>query len=479
MAQTQIEVRLKNLKEHLKKENNILCEVVDKFRELDKIAYKLGYLNPDKQSYAIKISWWPMISVLGTYSAGKSTFINHYLEQPELQRTGTHAVDDKFSIICFGGSENTLPAIAIDADPRFPFYQISQDLIDVADDAEQRLDAYLQLKTCPSEKLQGKILIDSPGFDADNQRTSTLRIAQHIVDLSDLVLVFFDARHPEPGAMRDTLEHLVSKNLDRSDSNKFLYILNQMDITAQEDNPEEVVAAWMRALAQTGLVTGRFYRIFNPDVSLELPENVKERLEKKSKTDMENIHNRMEQIGIERSYRVIGMLEHLTKDLEQNIVPQIKGLLQRWKKKVILTEITLDIVITILAIFWFFTTDYTWSGAWQYLTSLGTAPLMAIAALVSIVGLWLHLKIGDMAADKILEQLQTEIIDESNRESLIRAFNKNTGTWNKLFIWFVDQPVGWNRKTKQRLNEILGSVNNYVQQLNDRFTNPSGESDKK
>lgn len=58
-------------------------------------------------------------------------------------------------------------------------------------------------------KLKGRILIDSPGFDADEQRKATLRITDHIIELSDLVLVFFDARHPEPGAMQDTLEHLI------------------------------------------------------------------------------------------------------------------------------------------------------------------------------------------------------------------------------------------------------------------------------
>ncbi|HHB93235.1 MAG TPA: dynamin family protein [Thioploca sp.] len=476
MAQTQIEVRLKNLKEHLKKENDILCEVVDKFRELDKIAYKLGFLNSDTQSYAVQVSWWPMISVLGTYSAGKSTFINHYLNQPKLQRTGTHAIDDKFSVICFSNNENIsiLPAIAIDADSRFPFYKISQELADVADDAEQNLDAYLQLKTCFSEKLKGKILIDSPGFDADNQRSSTLRITQHIIDLSDLVLVFFDARHPEPGAMRDTLEHLVAKTIDRNDSDKFLYILNQIDITAQEDNPEEVIAAWTRALAQTGLVSGRFYHTFNPDMCIELPANVKERLEKKSQTDMEDIHARMEQIGIERSYRVIGMLEDITKDLEQNIVPQIQKLLQRWKQKVIWTEISLDFIIIATIGLWFAITDNTLTGTWQQLMGLGTIPLWIIVTVIFIIGLWLHLKIGDIAAKNILKQLQTEVTDEHIREGLTRAFNKNTGTWNKLFIWFVDQPVGWSRKTQQRLNEILTSVNNYVQKLNDKFTNPSG-----
>jgi predicted GTPase len=110
-----------------------------------------------------------------------------------------------------------------------------------------RSDAYLQLKTCPSERLRGRILIDSPGFDADRQRTATLRIVDRIIDLSDLVLVFFDARHPEPGAMRDTLSHLAANTIKRADSGKFLFILNQIDMTARGDNPEDVVAAWQQA----------------------------------------------------------------------------------------------------------------------------------------------------------------------------------------------------------------------------------------
>lgn len=106
--------------------------------------------------------------------------------------------------------------------------------------------------------LKGKILIDSPSFNADEQRTSVLRIAEHILNLSDLVFVLFDARHPEPGAMQDTLEHLVAKTINRPDAGKFLYVLNQVDNTAREDNPEEVFATWRRALAQKGRTAGRF-----------------------------------------------------------------------------------------------------------------------------------------------------------------------------------------------------------------------------
>ncbi len=471
MSDTQIETRLKKLETHLKaEENDILCDVVQSFRELDKIAYKLGFLSRE-QSYATRLSWWPMISVLGTYSAGKSTFLNHYLGH-DLQHTGTHAVDDKFTVICFSGDNvtKTLPGIALDADPRFPFYQISHDIADIKTDSAQGVDAYLQLKTCPSELLRGKILIDSPGFDADNQRTSTLRLAQHIIDLSDLVLVFFDARHPEPGAMRDTLTHLVSETIERSDSSKFVYILNQMDITAREDNPEEVVAAWQRSLAQAGLTAGRFYRIYNPNVCMPIPEKVKERFEKKCNRDMKEIQDRMEQVGMERAYRVISLLEQATKEIEHTIVPQLQNLIQRWKKRVFWTEILSGIFLVIFVVFGFATTGVTMEGmSLQSPLTLGAIGVLFIAAI------FIHLKIGKMATNQIIKRLKHEITDDFVREGLTRALRKNTGTLRTLFIWLVGEPVGWSRRMQQRLHGILSNVNTYIQRLNDRFTNPSGK----
>ena len=71
------------------------------------------------------------------------------------------------------------------------------------------------------------------------------------------------------GTMRDTLTHLVSGTISRRDSNKFIYILNQMDIAAREDNPEEVVGAWQRALAQHGLTAGKFFRVYSPTAAME------------------------------------------------------------------------------------------------------------------------------------------------------------------------------------------------------------------
>ena len=123
-----IRQRLRSLEEHLRKENPVLVATVQSYRQLDRVGRALGLLDAE-ESYATQISWWPLISVLGTFSAGKSTFINHYLGET-LQATGNQAVDDKFTVICYGSERHAqaLPGIALDADPRFPFYQISNDL---------------------------------------------------------------------------------------------------------------------------------------------------------------------------------------------------------------------------------------------------------------------------------------------------------------------------------------------------------------
>ena len=120
------------LEEHLKRENPLLLEPLAEFRKLDRVARGLGLLAPD-DSFTRRVPWWPVISLLGTFSAGKSTFINGYLGL-ELQRTGNQAVDDRFTVICYGEEEEprTLPGSALDADPRFPFYRISGDIDEVA-----------------------------------------------------------------------------------------------------------------------------------------------------------------------------------------------------------------------------------------------------------------------------------------------------------------------------------------------------------
>lgn len=471
-----VEQRLKNLEAHLAKENPVLLDVVKTFRQLDRVARRIGFFDRE-ESYALRVPWWPLVSVLGTFSSGKSTFINHYLGY-KLQLTGNQAVDDKFTVISFSGDQQvrTLPGLALDADPRFPFFRISEEIEEVAAGEGRRIDAYMQLKTCPSDQLRGKILIDSPGFDADAQRTSTLRITKYIVDLSDLVLVLFDARHPEPGAMQDTLNHLVGETIHRPDSNKFLYVLNQIDTTAREDNPEEVVGAWQRALAQQGLTAGRFYRIYDPEAAIPIGDpQLRVRFETKRDQDMSDIYERMREVEVERAYRIIGVLEKTAHDISGRIVPYLRTLLQRWRRRVLWAEGALAGALVLALGLWVLAGSgrSALGTLWQHFIGAGLIwQIVGLLVLAGAVG-YLHYTIRRIAARGVAKRLHAEMAHSEFLENYLKAFQKNTGYWRSVFL---ARPAGWGGGAKRRLQRVLGDANLFVQRLNDTFTNPSGDA---
>ncbi len=467
--------RLERLQEHLERENPILVSVVGRYRQLDKVSQKMGLLEGDA-SYATQISWWPLVSVLGTFSAGKSSFINSYLGL-DVQSTGNQAVDDRFTVMTYSSDSEvrTLPGIALDGDPRFPFYQISEDIESVTQGEGSRIDNYLQMKAAPSEQLRGKILIDSPGFDADEQRKATLKITDHIIDLSDLVLVLFDARHPEPGAMQDTLEHLVKGSQKRNDSSKFLFILNQIDTSANDDNMEDIVAAWQKSLVQSGLSSGRFYVIFNEDLAVPVEnESVWDRYVSKRNNDYAEITKRMEGINIERVYRIIGSMESLSNQIEQQAVPQIQMAMKRWKKRVIITDLVIFIpliigliVLSVIAGHWQgFSFNPPWLGALLQNKWLGLAAIAGTALLAYL----LHQLIRSKLVNGVAKKLSTD----DAYGNISSAFKKNTRWWRSIFS---KNPVGWNNRTQRKMDSIRSDIDEFVQTLNDRYTSPAGHDD--
>jgi hypothetical protein len=449
---------------------------VESFRALDRVSQRLGFLGRDA-SYATRVPWWPLVAVLGLYSSGKSTFVNHYLEY-ELQTTGNQAVDDRFTVICFSGEDavRVLPGLAVDADPRLPFYQMSDALDQVADGEGQRVDAYLQLKTCPSEKLRGKIFIDSPGFDADAQRTATLRITNHIIDLSDLVLVFFDARHPEVGSMHDTLEHLVRGTIHRPDSSKFLYILNQMDTAAGEDNPEHVFAAWQRALAQHGLTAGHYYSIYDPKRAVPIEDpSLRARFEGKRDADLAEIYHRIEQVGVERAYRIVGMIHQTGRTLEQEVVPRILQFMGEWRRRVLWADAV--IFGTLLVVFGAVT---VWGGYWQdsslHLPLLGevtgnTGKQIGLYVLGLVIAGLIHLRVRARAATRVSRRLLEGVESRDLQVNYARAFRRNSRWWRSVF---ARSPAGWGKRARSFIAKVLEDADRYVQRLNDLYTDPSG-----
>ncbi|MGQ9367355.1 dynamin family protein [Azospirillum sp. ST 5-10] len=466
------------MESHLKTENPNLLPVIPTYREFDRLLHGLGLLRRE-ESLATRIPWWPMIAVLGTFSAGKSTFINSYLGHP-LQGTGNQAVDDKFTVICYGADtkHEALPGTALNADPRFPFYRISDEVEKVAAGEGKRIDSYLQLKTLKSDRVRGKIIIDSPGFDADDQRRSVLRLVDHIIDLSDLVLVFFDARHPEPGAMQDTLRLLVSKTVRRADARKFLYILNQIDTTAKEDNAEAVFGAWQRAVAQAGLVSGRFYGTYDRRSAGAIEDEAKRaRYEAKADADLAEIYGRISEVEIGRGYRIVGMLDALTKEVEGELVPYVQAAVARWRRLVLWGDAVWAGLLALLAglVVYLAGADALPAfGSWlveEQPMWAGGLPVRLLVAAVLVAAIFLagHVWLRRVVARRIAAGLPDRMGEADLNPR--NAFLRNTGLFRSLFR---KTPVGWGARARKRIFGIRQAVAGHVQRLNDLYTDPAG-----
>jgi len=449
--------RYTKLKQHLKEENPVLLDVIEAYEQLDHVAHSLGFLDIE-ESYTANISWWPLISILGTFSAGKSTFINEYLGQ-KVQQSGNQAVDDKFTVICYGNNERvtTLPGLALDADPRFPFYNISEEVEKVEKGEGSRVNLYLQLKTVKSEPIKGEILIDSPGFDADSQRDAILRITSHIIDMSDLVLIFFDARHPEPGAMRDTLEHLVGKTVRHRDGDKILYILNQIDTTAKEDNLEDVIGSWQRALSQKGLISGNFFAIYSEEAMNPIDDPaVAERLKRKRDEDLAEILTRMEGVKVERAYRISKALEDFAKEIVHDKLPKLQSSLVRWGRRVLFVDM---VTVALLSV-----------GAGALISS-GIVPTTPVA--MSVLGGTLLLLLVAIHFNVRKWMAHFEIKRWRKKDaSIAHAIAHNTRWYRSILrSW----RKGWSQRATEKLEDVMEYSRRAIRKLNDQFVSPAGQ----
>jgi hypothetical protein len=279
--------------------------------------------------------------------------------------------------------------------------------------------------------------------------------------------------------MHDTLEHLVSHTIQRPDSSKFLYILNQIDTTAREDNPEDVAASWQRALAQKGLTAGRFYRIYNPAAAVPIEDdNLRTRFEAKRDADLAEIHARMYEVEVERAYRVIAILEQTTRDLEEKVVIKLRELIRYWRQRVLWTDGLLFGAIGVSLTAWtLWTGQWTgWSFTHPFWDKVLGDPVLRLVALGAVIGAtgYAHFAIRNIAAKQIIARTQREartLPDSEFLGGVIKAFGRNTRWWRSVFR---KQPVGWGHRAQRLIKEVLTEANYYVQELNNTFTNPSG-----
>jgi len=304
-----------------------------------------------------------------------------------------------------------------------------------------------------------------------------LRLVDHIVELSDLVLVFFDARHPEPGAMQDTLRHLVAKTVNRADARKVCYILNQVDTTAKEDNLEAVFGAWQRAIAQAGLVSGRFYAIYDSNSAVAIDDDARRaRYESRRDADLAEIHARIAEVEVARAYRIVGSIDSLVKELEGEVVPMLREAIGRWRRRVLIGDALWAAALAAL----FVGVGYAGSDGLppfaDWLTAsrpawFGEQPVRLAGAAALLGGLFLagHFWLRAVLARRVAAALPERFGDVDL--NLRHAFLKNTRFFRSIF---AKRPSGWSSRAKRRIFGIRESLAEHVQRINDLYTDPAG-----
>jgi hypothetical protein len=194
---------------------------------------------------------------------------------------------------------------------------------------------------------------------------------------------------------------------------------------------------------------------------------------------MAEIYARMQQVEVDRAYRIVGILEQTVHDITEKVVPKLQGMLEQWRRRVLWADGIVFGAILAAILIWTLATG-EWLGMsfmhpfWSALLSDPVWRWVALGLVVVVAG-YIHLTIRQLAARSVIAKLRRETSDMREQDLLdnfIAAFRKNTSIWYSVLH---KRPVGWGKRAQRRLREVLIEANRYVQDLNDKFTNPSGK----
>ena len=443
MTDKTVSKHLINLEKHFALTQPVLQRAAKVFHELDQIEYDLGLIEMDETT-ARKNSWWPVVSLIGGNSPTKNNFLNHYLGstfQSPVVHTSTH----KFTVLQHTPqlTQVTLPGTALDVDHRLPFYQISDRIELLVKGEGSKINGYLELKTLHSDKLKGKLFIDTPAYTTTYHSPAQMLLTQHVLDISDLVFIFTDLFEAEEPVSDELIKNLVS----HQDANKLVYIIDRSDMNLDAVKTNEVINAWQKKLAQLGLDTGDFIVLSESD--------------NQDFSGIAEIEQRMANVENDRSYRVLHALEKSIRDVENVIMPTVQTALVQWKERANMT--TLIILGFIVSLILFAEISM---GVLDLLLDpiFGPLSLLAIAAVI----IPFHIFNSKIHAKFIIKQLIKEQKQLNLVENFDGLFEKSLSFWRTLLP--ITDPVGSNRKTRAKLAQLIEKNKELIQSLNDGFS---------
>lgn len=438
MTEKTVSKYLLNLEKHFASDNPALLKAAKLFHELDQLEYDLGLLETDETT-ASRGSWWPIVSLMGGNSTAKSRFVNNYLGTEQLT-AGIQTAAHKFTVLLHNNQPNsvTLPGTALDVDHRYPFYQISQKIEQQQKGEGSRINAYLELKTIHSERLKGKLFVDAPNMSAAQLNPIDSLLTKHIIENSDLVLVFTDVFE----TMTPLVNELIQLIVTHQDSNKFVFIIDQPTTFMTPANSHDMIAAIQRKLFDLGINAGQFIALSS------------------QQTDFAEIDQRMANVAHDRSYRVLNGLERSINDLQDVAIAEVKKDLIIWKDRANMSTLIILGFVAFLAVL-----VEIEIGLLELLLDPIIGPILIIALIA--VMLPMHLMISRLQAKFIISHLTTRQKQLGITENLANLFERNLTIGRMLLP--VSEPVGWNKKTKARLAQLLDKTKQLVQSLNDDF----------
>jgi hypothetical protein len=180
---------------------------------------------------------------------------------------------------------------------------------------------------------------------------------------------------------------------------------------------------------------------------------------------------------VERAYRITGTLEKLAYHIEEKLVPRLTGYRAQWRRIVLWADAAMLGVFTIIAMFaagwlgmregWHWSSPAWWQGSTNNIAWTAIAFVAALCLLAFV-----HFRIRRLMTGRMLRQIDNQIAPGLERGRLRNAFMRNSRPWISIFRRL---PLGWNARTRKRLHKVIAEANQYVQILNNNFTDPSGE----
>ncbi len=444
MADKIVSKHLINLENHFAGTEPVLKIASTIFHQLDQLEYNLGLLD-ENESTACKSSWWPIVSLIGGTSPAKNNFIEHYLGS-SIHKSSVYASHHKFTVLQYTPQITavTLPGVALDVDHKLPFYQIANKIEQILPGEGRKINTYLELKTLNSDKLKGKLFIDTPPFTANSGTVQTV-LMKHVLGISDLSFVFTDIFDSEPTLISELIDELVKYQ----DSYNLVYIIDHSDMSLDLARSNEIINSWQQRLANLGLNTGHYIVLSDSDdVHLD---------------GIKAIDERLANVEYDRSYRVLHNLEQSIRDVEEVLIPEVEAEILQWKER---SNATTLIVMGFLVTLMLFA-EITMGGI--VLNSILDPVIGPIILLILVFFLVpLHLLVSRIHAKFIVKHLYKRQQELNLIESLTGLFEKSL-SFGRIILP-ITESFGRSRKNSKKLKMLLDDTKELIQSLNESFS---------